>query len=80
MDSAVITSHDKWVHSLKGVAFHFKEMELEGNLDFKSRHPSNSFIIHSVVVYDGVNQQFPPSSVRYARKNLHFLFYSILMQ
>ena len=45
--------------------FVFEDLELEDDLVFKARHPSNKFIIHSLVAYDGV-RRFISASVRYA--------------
>ena len=46
-------------------------------MSFRHIHSSNLFIIHSVVLYDGDVQEFLPASIRYARKNLHFILFSV---
>ena len=50
---------------------------LEDDPEFKSRRPSNSFRIHSLVHYDGVKRRFIPATVRHARKRLYFVCYSV---
>ena len=60
-----------------GRTFRYKEEEFEDDLEFKSKHPSNMFIAHSIVVYNADKRQFMPANVRYARKNLHIICYSV---
>ena len=52
-------------------------MELEDDLDFKDRHPSNRFRIIGIVHYDGEKKVFIPATVRYAKKRLFLLCYSV---
>ena len=48
MDERYVSSRDDWILSLIGKSFHYKELELEDDLVFKDRHPTNIFTIHSV--------------------------------
>ena len=78
MDRRKVTSTDDWVFELINLKFRFKDLDLEADhLDFRRIHSSNLFVIHSVVLYDGDVQEFLPASIRYARKNLHFVFFSV---
>ena len=78
MDRRKVTSTDGWVFELINLKFRFKDLDLEDDhFQFRRIHSSNLFVIHSVVSYDGDGQEFLPASIRYARKNLHFIFFSI---
>ena len=70
-----MSSQDNWILAFFGKSFQRKE--LEDDLGFKARHPSNKFIIHSVVACDGVKKRFIPVLIRYTRKSLRFLRYSV---
>ena len=72
-----MASQDNWILSLISKSFKRKELEFEYDLDFKAKHPSNRLITHSLVTCDGANKKFIPSSVRYTRKSLHFICYSV---
>ena len=45
MDRKYIGVKDSWVFLLLGQWFKYKELELEDDLDFKDKHPSNKFRI-----------------------------------
>ena len=44
-----VTERDAWSLDVIGKCFRFKEMELEDDPDFSSRHPSNTFKIQYLV-------------------------------
>ena len=46
MDDRYVSSRDNWIFSLLGKSLQYKELEFEDDLDFKARHPSNTFTIH----------------------------------
>ena len=73
MDDRFVAERDAWCFAFIGKWFSFKDMELEDDLDFKDRHPSNRFRIIGIVHYDGERKVFIPATVRYARKRLFFL-------
>ena len=77
MDQRHVTEKDSWVFSLSGKWFKYKELELEDDLDFKSKHPSNRFRVHCLVHYNGSKRRFLNKSVNYARRNLYFICYSV---
>ena len=72
-----VTERDAWSLDVIGKCFRFKEMELEDAPDFSSRHPSNIFKVQYLVHFDPDKKEFLPSTVRYARKRLYFVGYSI---
>ena len=72
-----VTEGDAWSLDVIGKCFRFKEMELEDAPDFSSRHPSNIFKVQYLVHFDPDKEEFLPSTVRYARKRLYFVGYSI---
>ena len=76
MDRRHVAAKDSWAFLLLGQWFQYKELELEDDLDFKDKHPSNKFRIHSLVNYNGSRRKFLNASVNYARKNLYFICYS----
>ena len=65
-----VTETDTWSLDVIGKCFRFKEMELEDDPDFRSRHPSNIFKIQFLVHFDPVKKNFLSATVRYARKRL----------
>ena len=77
MDDRHVTEQDAWIFAFIGKWFRFKDLELEDDPEFRSRHPSNCFKIHQLVHYDGTNRRFMPATVRYARKRLYFICYSV---
>ena len=44
-----LASGSQWALSLLGKSFCFKELELEDDPAFRDRHPSNTFIINTIV-------------------------------
>lgn len=54
----------------------YKELELEDDAQLESS-PSNAFVIHSLVVYDDVDQRLLSSSVRRSRRSLCLSLYSV---
>jgi len=79
IDDRIVSSRDSWIFSLTGTRFKHKELEFEDDLEFKSTHPSNLFIIHSAVTYSADKNRFLPANVRYTTESLHFIFYSVDM-
>ena len=77
INDRMLATSDKWALELVGKTFKYKEHELEGDQQFKFRNPSSLFIIHSVVVYNAEKKEFLHANVRYAKKSLHFIFYSV---
>ena len=75
--SKFLTSKDSWALETIGSAFHYKDLEREDDLAYKSSNRSNAFVIHSLVTHDGKNKAFLKSSVRYATRSLRFMFYSV---
>ena len=72
-----VAEKDSWVFSLSSKWFKYKELELEDDLDFKSKHPSNRFRVHCLVHYSGSKRRFLNKSVNYARRSLYFICYSV---
>ena len=70
MDRRYVGVKDSWALLLLGEWFKYKELELEDDLAFKAKHPSNKFRIHSMVNYNGSRRKFLNASVNYARRNL----------
>ena len=77
MTSKCVTSKDSWAFDMIGKIFHYKELEREDDIEYRNNNISNTSIIHSLVLYDGKSKKFLKSSVRYATRCLHFLFYSV---
>ena len=79
IDDRALSSLDRWALELVGKRFKYEDHEFEGDQEFKMKHkhPSNLFVIHSLVVYSGEKKKFIPANVRYAKRNLHFIFYSL---
>ena len=80
MDRRHVAAKDSWAFLLLGQWFQFqyKELELEDDLEFKVKHPSNRFKIHSIVNYNGYRRQFINASVSYADRNLYFVVIVIM--
>ena len=76
MDRRYVGVKDSWAFLLLGQWFKYKELELEDDLDFKAKHPSNKFRIHSIVNYNASKRKFLDASVNYVKKNLYFICYS----
>ena len=74
---SILSSRDRWTLQLIGARFRYKEEELEDDVDFRDKHPSNLFIIHSIVTYNALSRQFVAANNRYSKRNLHFIFYSV---
>ena len=72
-----VIDQDAWSFDFIGKWFRFKDLELEDDPEFRSRHPSNRFRIHHLVHYDGTRRRFIPATVRYAKKSLYFICYSV---
>ena len=72
-----LASGSQWALSLLGKSFCFKELELEDDPAFRDRHPSNTFIINTIVSYDPIRKVFVPASVRCSNRSLHYVFYSV---
>ena len=77
VDREIVASKDSWALDMIGLAFHYKDLEHESDLQLKSRWSSNTFAIQSLVAYDGKSQRLLSSSVRRSRRSLRFLFYSV---
>ena len=77
MDDRFATSQDNWILALIGESFQCKELELEDDLGFKTRRPSNKLIARSVAARDGVKRRFTPASFRLAWKSLCFTRHSV---
>ena len=77
MEGRHVTDKDSWVFSLLGQWLQYKELELEDDLEFKSKHPSNRFRIYSIVNYNGSRRRFINASVNYASRNLYFVCNSV---
>ena len=78
MDRRKVASTDGWVFELINLKLRFKDLDLEADhLHFRRIHSSNLSFIHSVVLYDGEAEEFLPASIRHARKNLCFVFFSV---
>ena len=74
---SILSSRDRWTLQLIGAMFRYKEEELEDDVNFRDKHPSNLFIIHSIVTYNALSRQFVTANNRYSKRNLHFIFYSV---
>ena len=77
IDENTMAPCDRWAQRLIGKRFRYKDEELEDDLQFKAAHPTNVFVIFSIVVYSAEKRQFLQANVRYAKKNLHFICYSL---
>ena len=42
---AILSSRDRWAFQLIGSRFRYKEEELEDDMQFKTEHPSNVFVL-----------------------------------
>ena len=73
----MLSSRDSWSLQLIGKTLHYKEQEFEDDDQFRIRNASNAFIIHSIVAHSAERSKFLSANVRYARRNLHFVFYSV---
>ena len=78
MDRRHVAAKDSWAFLLLGQWFQYTELELEDDLEFKVKHPSNRFKIHSIVNYNGYRRQFINASVSYADRNLYFVVIVIM--
>ena len=77
VDDAVIASGDRWAKKLVGKSFKYKQEELEDDVDFKLKRPTNAFTIYSIVAHHAEKTQFLSANLRYARENLHYICYSV---
>ena len=77
VDQSVMVPADRWAQLLVGKQFRYKNEELEDDLIFKRKHPTNVFAIYSIVTYSADKMQFLPANLRYSKRNLHFLCYSM---
>ena len=69
-----VIEKDSWAFSLLGKWFKYKDLELEDDLEFKAKHPTNNFRIYCLVHYNGSKRKFLYPSVTYAKRNLYFIF------
>ena len=74
IDHTILSSRDSWVLQLIGRVFRYKEEELEDDLQFKSKHPSNVFVIHSIVTHSSDRKEFIHANVRYSER-VYTLFF-----
>ena len=77
VDDKVIAPGDRWAKNLIGKSFKYKEEELEDDMEFKIKHPTNVFTIYAIVTYHAEKMQFLSANVRYTRKSLHYICYSV---
>ena len=77
MDRRHVIEKDSWAFSLLGKWFKYKDLELEDDLEFKAKHPTNNFRIYCLVHYNGSKRKFLYPSVTYAKRNLYFICYSV---
>ena len=77
MERRHVAAKDSWAFLLLGQWFRYKELELEDDLEFKAKHPSNRFRIYSIVNYNGSRRRFINASVNYADRNLYFVCNSV---
>ena len=59
------------------VSPYHKELELEDDAQFKSSHPSNALVAHSLAACDDVDQRLLSPSVRRSRRGLRLSLYSM---
>ena len=75
VDERAMAPCDRWAQL--GKQFRYKDEELEDDLRLKARHPTNVFVVYSIVTCSAEKTQFAQANVRYARRNLHFVCYSL---
>ena len=54
---SILSSRDRWTLQLIGARFRYKEEELEDDVNFRDKRPSNLFIIHSIVAYNALSRR-----------------------
>ena len=77
---SILSSRDRWTLQLIGARFRYKEEELEDDVDFRDKHPSNLFTIHSIVTYNALSRQFVAANTnnRYSKYYYVLLLYFIM--
>ena len=65
-----LASGCQWALSLIGRTSSFKDLELEDDPAFRSRHPSNRFVINTIASYDPVRRLFIPATIRCSNRSL----------
>ena len=77
VDQSIMVPADRWAQLLVGKQFRYKNEELEDDLIFKRKRPTNVFVVYSIVTYSADKMQFLPANLRCSKRNLHFLCYSM---
>ena len=77
IDDRAIASSDKWAKRLVGKQLKHKQEELEDDVDFKDKRPTNVFIAHSIATRSAEKTQLLSASIRRARRSLRFACCSV---